>query len=1046
MILFKYQGGGMKKVLFISILSIFIALYSAFLFILPNFIDLNKHSMQISQALEEATGLGFDVEGLKLTTHWNLAVGASIKKLDVKYPKGEKFAQINGFKVKLKLLPLLWRNIAICKIDADKVFANLEVDNNGDFLFKKHLIKKSPAIIAPEMPEISAKKYRISLINGQNNYTLKGENLKISDFILNKKINAKTKGEIILNKRKQISYNIAVFSEVFPDSNSDKGKKTNVLKIFEDLYKYNIKADISTDLAIKNKKNATDIEGKISLDKISFVFGDKLFPASSLKLDFKGDKAKINSSLHIDKNSKAIISGVFRNGKKKSVNLQVLTDEIDIDDLLQIAKALSKPLGLKKLDNIDANGHLKADFNLKSDFKQIESDGYLKIKNASVKNTLYNVTLNSINTVVDFSQNSVKIPQTRANINNEPIAIQGTIDKTANADLSVIADNLQLKGILLALGQTKILRENNIYNGTVSLNASLKGRLDKASPQIKISAQNIDLLNNHSKSRIKAASAIINTNKTKGQAQITGVKILPAAPAIISIPSLNLNFDDKTLYLKPTYLFINNIKTNLSGKISHLKTMPVLDSVMISIPNQVSMPIKGYPNSEIVLKGDLILQGDVNKPEIKGGFNIPLISIPSGATTLKNTTLQFDKDINISCPQIQIANSLMNLTAQASNDLLNETGGIVVKNVNFNSNNIDLNIIVPIMRNFAKNKNSNLSFTILNGKSNIKRFKTGNIVANDITSDISMKNNVLYLDNLLGSAYFGDVAGKGSYDFTHRKTCINLQGRGLSADLAIKGLTGKDEDVHGVLDFDSDISISGFSRNAILRSLDGTLNFIISDGKMGMLGKLEHLLYAQNIVSNSFFKASLNLVAKALTVKNTGVYKYMKGKLAFNNGLAKIGYIKTSGPSMSLYISGHLYLPEQLANLIILGRISEDVVKILGPIGDFSVSKAISSIPKIGGVSAGILNQITTNPNYENTSQIPDLFPKTHFQTKEFKVVIDGEIHKQTSVKSFKWISNPQITNPQSPQIYAQPEIEPQPQKPTAEIPEFINRLPDLKN
>ncbi len=160
------------------------------------------------------------------------------------------------------------------------------------------------------MPVISTKKYRISLQNKGNDYTLKGSDLKISNFILGKKIKLKTKGEVILNKRKQISYNIAVFSEVFP---AKKGKKTNILKVFEDLYKYNLKANINTDLAIKNKKDATDIEGKISLDKISFVFGGKVFPASSLKLDFKGNKAKINSSLHIDRHSKAIISGVFKN-------------------------------------------------------------------------------------------------------------------------------------------------------------------------------------------------------------------------------------------------------------------------------------------------------------------------------------------------------------------------------------------------------------------------------------------------------------------------------------------------------------------------------------------------------------------------------------------------------------------------------------------------------------------------------------------------------------------------------------------------------------
>lgn len=1028
----------MKKVLALSILSVFVALYLAFLFVLPNFVDLNKVSPRIADALEEATGLEIDIKGLKITTAWDLSIGALIDKADVKYNTGEKFAQINGLKVKLKLLPLLWHNIAICKIDADKVLANLEVDDNGELLLKKYLIKKSPAIIAPDMPEIRAKKYRISLINGQNNYTLKGSDLKISDFVLSKKINVKTKGEVILNKRKQISYNIALFSEVFP---KNKGKKTNILKFFNDLYKYNINADITTDLELRNKKDAIDIEGKINLDKLSFTFGDRVFPASSLKFDFKNNIAKINSSLHIDRDSKAIVSGILKNGNNKSINLQIITDEIDIDDLLKIAKTLSKPLGLKNLQNVTANGHLKANFNVKSNFKQVESDGYLKIDNASVKDSLYNVTLDSINTNVDFSQNSIKIAQTQANLNGEPITIKGNIDKNANADIAILANNLQLKGLLLALGQTKILKENNISNGIVNLNASLKGRLDKSSPQINVLVKNIDLLNKQSNARIKVTNALINSNNNKIKAQLSGMKILPAAPATLSLPEITLLFDDKKLTIEPTYLYINNIKTNLSGAIFHLNTKPILNAVNISIPNQISLPISGYANSKIVLKGNLALSGDLYKPQLKGGFNVPLISIPGALTVVKNTVLQFDKIINISCPQIQIANSTMTLNAQANSNLQD---GLVAKNVNFTADNIDLNIIAPILRNLTKNKNANLNLSILNGKSNIKRFKAGGIVSTGITSDISMKNNVLYLDNLLGNAYFGEIAGNGSYDFIHRKTCANLQGRGLSADLAIKDLTGKDDDIHGQLDFDSDISINGATKNEILKSLKGNTNFIISNGKMGVLGKLEHLLYAQNIVSNSVFKASLNLMAKALTVKNTGSYKYMKGKLTFNNGWAKIIWIKTSGPSMSLYITGRCYLPEEIANLTILGRLSDDVVRVLGPVGEFSVSKAISYIPKIGEASAYYINQMTTNPNYENTSEIPYLTPKTEFPTKEFKVVIDGEIHKQSSVKSFKWISSPKVVPvQQTTPNYAQPEVAPQ--KPAAEVPEFVNRLPDLR-
>ncbi len=228
----------------------------------------------------------------------------------------------------------------------------------------------------------------------------------------------------------------------------------------------------------------------------------------------------------------------------------------------------------------------------------------------------------------------------------------------------------------------------------------------------------------------------------------------------------------------------------------------------------------------------------------------------------------------------------------------------------------------------------------------------------------------------------------------------------------------------------------GFSKRELLNSLKGDLKFIISNGKMGVLGKFEHLLYAQNIVSNNVFKTSLNLVARAIMAKNTGVYRYMKGKIYFSDGWANIGFVKTSGPSMSLYMTGRYNLLYNTANLTILGRISDDVVRILGPVGEFSVSKAISSIPKIDEISSSMVSQLSTNPNYENISEIPYLTPRTEFKTKEFKVIIDGEVQKQSSVKSFKWLATPKII---------QSEYEKPAEPPKAEIPAFVKNLPDLK-
>lgn len=1044
------NGDSMKifKIILLSILSIFAILYLAFLFVFPHTVDLSKYSPEITKLVQDNTGIQVELRDLKLKTAWNLSAGAFIKKTDLKYLTGEKFAQIDNLEVNVSLLPLLFKEIRVNKINADKILANIDISKQEKDFSSRPNVHRSHCKLSTNMPDISVKKYRISLLSKANNYTLKGEDTKISDFVLNEKIKIKSRGELILNKRKQIFYNVCIFSNVFPKQGKEK---IDFIQIFEDLYKYNINANIDTDLKIQNK---SDIEGKINVNKISFTFGKKTFPQSSLKLAFRGDKTKINSSLHVDENSKVIVCGNFRNGKHRAIDLQVISNQINIKDIILIAKTMSKPFGIKNIQDINAGGNLKADFKIKSDFKKVESSGYLKIQNANLTNNLYKVSLSRINGDVDFSKDSVQIKQAMANLNNQPITINGTIDKNANASILVLANNLQLKSVILASGNTKILKENDVLNGLISVKASLKGRLDKAIPQIKILVSNVNLKNKQSKTSIKIAKAIINSDydkKTKrnhGVADIIGLNVYPSNSLNISAPKINLTFNEKELNIVKTYLYINNIKTDLYGKFSNLNSAPILNSINISIPNQISIPLKGYAGSSIVLKGTLTLNGDMYNPQIHGGLEVPSINIPTVATTLKNTTLQFDKDINVNCPQVQIANSSMNFNAHIDKNLQK---GIIAKDVNFNSNKFDLNSLIPIFKNLPKN--SSQTITILNGKNTIENFKVGRFVSNNVTSNIELKNNILHLDDLRADAYFGKAAGIIDYDFKHRRTSLNLQGRNMSANTALIALMGRDNDIHGQLDFDSNISIMGFSKDELLRSLKGNTRFIITNGKMGALGKFEHLLYAQNIISNSVFRATLNVIAKAVTVKNTGVYKYMKGKVAFSEGWANIDQIKTSGPSMSLYLTGRYYLPDNTANLIILGRISDDVVRILGPIGEFSMDKAISSIPKLGQISTFFASQITTNPSYENISQIPYLTPKTEFPTKEFKVVIDGDVQKQSSVKSFKWLSRPRIV--QSSQIQKDIDTQqpitipsttiPTQEIPTTTIPDFVKKLPDLK-
>jgi len=54
-----------------------------------------------------------------------------------------------------------------------------------------------------------------------------------------------------------------------------------------------------------------------------------------------------------------------------------------------------------------------------------------------------------------------------------------------------------------------------------------------------------------------------------------------------------------------------------------------------------------------------------------------------------------------------------------------------------------------------------------------------------------------------------------------------------------------------------------------------------------------------------------------------------------------------------------------------------------------------------------MINDMTIKPIGENLSMLPDLTPKQTGETKAFKVILNGGIESTSSIKSFKWISNP---------------------------------------
>ena len=243
----------------------------------------------------------------------------------------------------------------------------------------------------------------------------------------------------------------------------------------------------------------------------------------------------------------------------------------------------------------------------------------------------------------------------------------------------------------------------------------------------------------------------------------------------------------------------------------------------------------------------------------------------------------------------------------------------------------------------------------------------------------------------------------------------NIQARGVSAAPIFDIVSTRKDSVSGVMDFDTSMSGNLSSK----QSLNGNIKFIVHNGRMGTLGKLEHLLYAQNVIADNMLRTSLSVVTKAITLKDTGLFKYLRGDVELKDGIAQVKFLQSQGPLMALFIKGTYNPDTDYAKLVVLGRLSDEVISGLGAFGDFSFNKLMVML-------TGEDNKYNILP--EDFEKLPQLTMKN---TKEFRSVINGIVDKPSSVLLFNWISYTQKS-------YRQKDVP----MTNIKVPEFVDTLP----
>lgn len=95
-------------------------------------------AQKIENITKQQTGLDLNIEGPKISTTLGLSLAISAKNISIDASDKRLFSA-NNIKFRVKLLPLIFKNLSIPYIEAQNININLHRDKNGKFNFEKYI-------------------------------------------------------------------------------------------------------------------------------------------------------------------------------------------------------------------------------------------------------------------------------------------------------------------------------------------------------------------------------------------------------------------------------------------------------------------------------------------------------------------------------------------------------------------------------------------------------------------------------------------------------------------------------------------------------------------------------------------------------------------------------------------------------------------------------------------------------------------------------------------------------------------------------------------
>lgn len=379
-------------------------------FSIPAIVSLPKYQSQIEQEIFKNTGIKITIGHPRLSMGSFPSVWFKSDKILVLNPDNSIALDIENPKLKLKIIPLLFKNIEISKIYSDREIVSLVLTKDKKLLLGQYPLefnnKNSKFKLAKIKLDVG--NYDIKLEDKLSDKTLelKGQYLKNAQYIKDNKLSFSTKGKLITENKNTNYYTDIELDLPLTDFTDDKLKLNANIKNFDlsiiapyinIISKNNVrdlKGILNIDAkTVKNKSGHKNIYTKINTNKLNIIGKDK--PSSIImedSLDFNttfetiAGGVKINNFDINTKDLNILVKGKLSSSGKKipAMDLKVVAKPSRLEKACQVLPGLANLLpdmDLYKLKKYTFFGDGQANLHFIGNGERPEVFGDAKMRN-----------------------------------------------------------------------------------------------------------------------------------------------------------------------------------------------------------------------------------------------------------------------------------------------------------------------------------------------------------------------------------------------------------------------------------------------------------------------------------------------------------------------------------------------------------------------------------------------------------------------------------------------------------------------------------------